>query len=536
MRASLAIAAAATIVLGLAARAQDMPPVPAFLDETASAGLSHVFGGDWEFIVGGGAAAFDCSGDLKPEIFLAGGVNSARLWRNDSPTGGALRMTAIPDSGLELTQVVGAYPLDIDSDGLTDLVVLRVGENQLMRGLGDCRFAPANAAWGFDGGDAWSTAFSAMWEAGQTWPTLAIGNYIDRHQDMFPWGSCTDNWLSRPAGQGFAAPLPLLPSFCALSMLFTDWDRSGTPDLRVSNDREYYKGGQEQLWRMEPGAAPVLWTEAEGWAQLRIWGMGIASTDLNDDGYPEYFLTSMADNKLQSLTDLPPSGPPRPGFADIAYQLGAIAQRPYVGGDVHPSTAWHAQFGDTNNDGRADLFIAKGNVSDMPDFAIRDPDNLLLQRPDGSFAEAGDLAGLADMRSGRGAMLADFNLDGWLDLVVVNRNDAAALYRNTGAVGGHWWQVRLAQTGANRDGIGAWVELRQGMRTQRIEVTSGGGHASGGLGWLHFGLGALAGAADLPQARVIWPDGVATDWADISPDGLAIWSRQDGLSEWAPPE
>jgi len=519
----------------LAARAQDMPAVPVLVDQTARAGLAHVFGGDYDYIVGGGVAVFDCSGDLRPDIFLAGGANLAAMWRNDSPTGGALRMTLLPATGLEQTGVVGAYPLDIDSDAITDLVLLRVGQNRLMRGLGDCRFADANAQWGFDGGDAWSTAFAAKWEAGVAWPTLAIGNYIDLAEDLFPWGSCTDNWLHRGDVAGFAPPLPLLPSHCALSTLFTDWDRSGSPDLRVSNDREYYRGGQEQLWRIDPGAAPEPWTEAEGWAPLRIWGMGIASADLNDDGYPEYFLTSMADNKLQSLAQVPPTGPPRPDFADIAFRLGAIAQRPYSGGDVHPSTAWHAQFGDVNNDGRADLFIAKGNVSEMPDFALLDPDNLLLQRPDGSFAEAGDLAGIADMRAGRGAMLADFNLDGWLDLVVVNRNDPVAIYRNGGMATGHWWQVRLQQTGVNRDAIGAWIELRLGARTRHVEVAAGGGHASGFLGWMHVGLGDLGEMAAPPQARVIWPDGTATDWTAITPDSFTIWTRGADPQIWTSP-
>ena len=61
--------------------------------------------------------------------------------------------------------------------------------------------------------------------------------------------------------RSFAAPLALKPSFCALSMLFTDWNKSGTPALRVSNDREYYEGGQEQLWHVEPGKAPALYTD-----------------------------------------------------------------------------------------------------------------------------------------------------------------------------------------------------------------------------------------------------------------------------------
>jgi hypothetical protein len=206
-----------------------------------------------------------------------------------------------------------------------------------MRGKGGCQFERANEAWNFAGGDAWNTAFAATWEKGNTWPTLAIGSYVDRKEEMFPWGTCTPNLLFRPenaSADKFGAPLALKPSFCPLSMMFTDWNRSGTPSLRVSNDREYYKGGQEQMWKVEPGKAPELYTQKEGWRYLRIWGMGIASYDLNFDTYPDYFLTSMADNKLQMLAEVPKDGKPKPGYADVAFKKGATAHRPYTGGDL----------------------------------------------------------------------------------------------------------------------------------------------------------------------------------------------------------
>ena len=93
--------------------------------------------------------------------------------------------------------VVGAYPVDIDGDGLIDLAVLRYGENVLLRGLGDCRFERANEAWGFDGGDAWTTAFSAKWEGSATLPTLAFGNYLDMSHGQ-QHATCADNELVRP--------------------------------------------------------------------------------------------------------------------------------------------------------------------------------------------------------------------------------------------------------------------------------------------------------------------------------------------------
>ena len=490
------------------------PAIPHFVDETASSGLASVYKGEWQYMVGGGVSTFDCNGDGLPEMVLAGGENPASLWINHSTTSLKFdRQTA----GVELTAVTGTYPIDVDSDGITDLVMLRVGENVVLRGLGQCTFERANEAWGFDGGDAWSTAFAATWEKGQDWPTLAIGNYIDRTQDAFPWGTCTPNWLHRPeaapdGGRKFAAPLPLTPSFCSLSMLFTDWNRSGTPSLRVSNDREYYKGGTEQLWHLDPGATPKPYTGEEGWKPLKIWGMGIASSDVNGDGLPDYFLTSMADSKLQVVA----VGPDKATFKDIAFALHAIAQRPYVGDDLRPSTGWHAEFEDVNNDGRQDIFVAKGNVSEMPDFAAKDPNNLMLGQTDGTFAEVGDKAGVASMKVARGAAVVDLNDDGQLDLVVVNRHEGAELWRNSGEGLGHWVQIALHQDGANRDGIGAWIELRTGDKVQTREITSGGGHASGQLGWWHFGLG----AADKAEVRVIWPDGSTGDWAPVAADGF----------------
>lgn len=512
--------------------AETTVPVPKFVEETASAGIASTYTGDWEYIVGGGVAAFDCNADGRSDMLLAGGSSPATFYVNQSPVGGALKFSP-QISGLEVDKVAGAYPVDINSDGITDLVLLRVGENRVMRGLGNCQFAQANADWGFDGGDGWSTAFAATFELGAQWPTIAIGNYINRAEESFPWGSCTDNWLHRPnaAGTGFAPPLALKPSHCALSMLFTDWNNSGTPALRISNDREYYKGGAEQLWHMKPGVDPVLYTDKEGWARLRIWGMGIGTADLNVDGFPEYFLTSMADNKLQSLAVVSPDQPVKPGFADIAFAKGVTAHRPYTGGELKPSTGWHAQFEDVNNDGLADLFVAKGNVWAMPDFAMADPNNLLLQNAEGKFEEAGDLAGVASMQTSRGAALADFNLDGLLDLVVVNRGTPAQLWRNTGTgASAHWLAFRVSQPAVNRDAIGAWVELRVGEKLMRHEIFAGGGHVSGQSGWVHFGLGDAVAA----QVRVIWPDKTASDWQDVQADAFYDAARDQPMQVWVP--
>ena len=516
---------------GPALAASPEPLVPRFVEETAQSGIETAYAGEWQYMVGGGLASFDCDANGFPDVLVAGGAAPAGFYVNRSTVGGPLRFEKT-ESGLELDAVTGAYPLDVDADGNTDLVLLRVGENVVMRGLGGCRFERANEAWGFDGGDAWSTAFAATWERDNAWPTLAVGNYVDRKEEAFPWGSCTANWLHRPQAteRRFAPPVPLTPSFCALSMLFTDWNRSGVPSLRVSNDREYYKGGQEQMWHVEPGAQPKLYTPEEGWKFLRIWGMGIAGYDLDSNGYPEYFLTSMADNKLQKLAEVPETKAPVPSYADVAYAAGVTAHRPYTGGDWHPSTAWHPQFEDVNNDGRVDLFVAKGNVAEMPDFAMKDPNNLLLQQDDGKFVEAGDKAGIADFANSRGAAVADFNLDGLVDLVVVNRWERPHVWRNATPDAGNFVALRLDQQGGNREAVGAWVEVRCGDDVMRRELTVGGGHVSGHSGWMHFG------AHDFPEIdlRVVWPDGSSGDWQRVLANAFYVVKPGAAPEPWSP--
>ena len=516
------------------ALAADAPVVPAFVEETKSSGIGSTYTGEWQYMVGGGAAAFDCNGDGFEDVLIAGGEKSATFYVNTSSRGGALSFRT-HQSGLEVDAMTGAYPLDVDGDGIMDVVVLRVGENIVMKGKGDCSFARANADWGFDGGDGWSTAYAATWEKGNDWPTIAIGNYIDRNQELEPWGSCTPNVLQRPkaGAMGFAPAVELTPSFCPLSMLFTDWNNSGFADLRMANDREYYEGGQEQMWRMRPGQPPTLYTKADGWAYLRIWGMGIAGYDLDGDGFQEYAITSMADNKLQTLKAPPKDGSaPKPTFKDIGWPKGVTAHRPFTGDDLRPSTAWHIDFQDVNNDGLADLFIAKGNVSEMPDFAMKDPNNLLVQGHDGTFIEMADKAGVASTESARGGVLADFNLDGLVDMLVVNRNSPWQIWRNVTPGAGNWLQVRLSQPGANVNAIGAMVEVTTELGRQTREVVSGGGHVSGQSGWVHFGIG----GAKTAQVRVRWP---GEDWGKpyaLDANQFAILGKTTAAATpWQPP-
>ncbi|MBO6676718.1 MAG: CRTAC1 family protein [Rhizobiales bacterium] len=497
MRRSMTAGLSVAVVLSSAATASAHPRFePRPIDR-------HVYGGGWEHFVGGGLAAFDCNGDNLPELYAAGGENPAQLYLNTSATGRQLSFNKQTPQALALTGVIGAYPLDIDGDGLLDLAILRVGENLLMRGMGDCAFARFEGL-NFDGGDSWTTAFSATWETGESLPTLAFGNYVDRTNPDGPFEACDANVLLRPNGDHYQSPTLLTPGYCALSMLFSDWGRQGRADLRISNDRHYYvRGGEEQMWAMD--ASPRLYGPQDGWQSHQLWGMGIATRDLDGDGLSEVYLTSMGDQRLQLIE--PDASAPT--FKDAPFESGATAHRPYTGGDGRPSTGWHAVFGDVQNDGLADLFVAKGNVEQMPGSAMDDPNNMLLGQDGGvRFEEVGLEAGIASLHRSRGAVLMDLNLDGREDLAVVNRGAPMELYENVTPETGAWLQVELRQEGINTRAVGAFVEVRSDDRLWTQEVTVGGGHAGGITGALHFGVGQV----EQVEVRVHWPDGTSGEW------------------------
>lgn len=487
----------------------------AFLSRSDAIGVEQIYQGGWNHFVGGGVAVFDCNDDHMPDFYAAGGGGASRLFVNRSDQGGLLSFEIV--ATLSLDEVIGAYPLDIDSDSNLDLVILRDGSNTVLKGFGGCQFEPAPSEWNFEGGDEWTTSFTATFENGEVWPTLAFGNYVDEKNPDGPFEACDRNYLIRPNGRSFGERVPLEPGYCALSMLFSDWQRNGQVDLRISNDRQYYVfNGREQMWRMNPLSE---YDEADGWPEMKLWGMGIASRDITGDGLPEVMLTSMGDQMLQiNIGD---------GRMETApYSIGTFSTTPFIGDDGRPSTGWHAEFGDVNNDSLDDLFIAKGNVDQMPSNAIHDPNNLMIQQSDGTFREMADVAGIATTERSRGASVVDLNMDGKLDLIVVNRRAPIEIWQNVSTGVGNWFAVDLRQKGANTRAIGAFVEAR--LLDGRIltqEITLGGGHASGESGSLHFGVG----KNDYIDLRITWPDGEVSDWQRLDVNAVYEIARGENI-------
>ncbi|MFM9136811.1 MAG: FG-GAP repeat domain-containing protein, partial [Actinomycetota bacterium] len=155
--ASAAIFVAAFAIIGMSVfRGEPAPTFPRFHEEAAQAGVAHVYDGEFEHFVGGGVASLDCNDDGFPELYFAGGSREAALYANRSTLGGALSFERLASPITDLTAATGAYPLDVDGDGLLDLVVLRRGGNAILRGLGNCAFEDVTASLGLVPSDQWT--------------------------------------------------------------------------------------------------------------------------------------------------------------------------------------------------------------------------------------------------------------------------------------------------------------------------------------------------------------------------------------------
>ena len=56
--------------------------VPTYIEDTATAGITSAYQGEWQYMVGGGVAAFDCNDDGFPDVALAGGEGVSTLYVN----------------------------------------------------------------------------------------------------------------------------------------------------------------------------------------------------------------------------------------------------------------------------------------------------------------------------------------------------------------------------------------------------------------------------------------------------------------------
>jgi hypothetical protein len=283
---------------------------------------------------------------------------------------------------------------------------------------------------------------------------------------------------------------------------FVDYDNDGNMDVAFTGE-----GTSEALYHNRGDGTWVDVTTNAGLKKLQPC-QGIAWGDYNNDGLVDLFVargslggSSVSNTLYRNNGD--------GTFTDVTSQANLHAIANY----------WGAAWGDYDNDGYLDLFVAcsGGTTVGTPGNA-----NLLYHNNgDGTFTNVASQEGVELEDGGqsthRSCAWADYNNDGFLDLLIKDGCGPEGgqtgynlglhrLFKNKGN-SNHFVEVKLRGVQSNRDGIGARVTVSYGTQNRIAFRENNGG--SGGEFWsqsnqpLHFGIG----SATTATVKVEWPSG-----------------------------
>ncbi len=280
-----------------------------------------------------------------------------------------------------------------------------------------------------------------------------------------------------------------------LSVGAADYDNDGWPDLFVANDGlEAYLYHNEQGKSFKEIAVPSGMAYSAGGHLMAA--MCISLGDYDNDGWLDLYISD-----FQGSSDHVWHGDGKGNFDEVSDELGITAP-------THNVLSFGGGFLDYDNDGWLDLFIANGHVypeieQASPGTHYKQVSSLFHNEYGKKFSEVGALAGIATQapHAGRGVVFADFDNDGFTDILVANNGDPPLLLRNSGNAN-HFLNLKLIGVKSNRDAIGARVRVTSGGISQIREIIGGGSYLSQNDLRANFGLG---NARKVEMVEIKWP-------------------------------
>lgn len=476
--------------------------------------------------MGGGVAIFDYDNDGRLDLFFINSGNTAvpglfgrneatywnRLYRQ-TRTGAFEDVTVAAglDRGPNLYGM-GVATGDVDNDGFLDLVLTGYGGAVVLyRNDGKGKFSvdgkfPAVTGWTVSAGffdydnDGWLDLFVTRYLDWQMSKNILCGTPFQAYcqPNKFP---AVTNVLLHNEGRGVFRDVSAAAGLTAkagkaLGLCFEDFDLDGNTDVFVAND-----GMEQYLFRNEGrGRFAEMGLEAGvafGDDGKPFAGMGVACADYDNDGRPDIAVTNLA---LERFALFRNTGA---GIFDYASTATGLA------GQSARSSGWGAAFGDWDNDGRKDLFVAQSHVLDNVDrihAGLRYQETAAIYWSRRGKFERIDVGAA---RAWRGAAFGDLNEDGALDAVLTELGGRPVIHWGKPAKGQHWLLLRLKGK-ENRFGIGARVRAGQ----IHGYASTAGSYLSASDARVHLGLGERT-QVDL---EVVWPKGKRQVLKDVRVD------------------
>ncbi|MFY9728047.1 MAG: CRTAC1 family protein [Bryobacteraceae bacterium] len=444
-----------------------------FTDVTEKAGLTRT---GWA----SGVTVGDYNNDGFEDIFITGWGHNV-LYRNN---GDGTFTDVTREAGLWSDEVrwgTGCSFLDYDRDGHLDLFVSRYLKF-------DPKVIPAA------GHDANCNFKGIQINCGPK------GLPHDAHSLYHNNGDGTFTEVSRQAG------ILKAEAGYGLTVLTGDFNDDGWPDIYVACDSTpslLYINNHDGTFT-ENGLALGVALNEDGQEQA---GMGLGVGDFNLDGRLDILKTHFTED-----TPALYANEGRLGFSDVTMQSGLGVETRYV--------SWGAGIVDLDNDGYPDLFWVTGSVypevgKKLKQYPDRTPRVLFRNLSNGRFEELMDEAGpgVTAAHCSRGCAFGDFDNDGDIDIVIVNKNEPPSLLRNDVTGDNRWITFKLNGVKSNRSAIGARVVVAYNGHRQAQEVLAQSSFLSVNDKRLHFGLG----KADKVSVEVRWPSGLRQQF-----DGVAV--------------
>ena len=291
---------------------------------------------------------------------------------------------------------------------------------------------------------------------------------------------------------------------------FVDYDNDGFMDVAFSGN-----GVSEALYHNNGNGTFTDVTLASGLTP-RGNALGIAWGDYDNDGLLDLYISRGKQNGMGVLTNTLYHNDGDGTFTDVTSQAKV---------DDNTNT-WAAVWGDYDNDGFIDLFVARPGMHAL---GVDNANILYHNNKDGTFTDVAAQEGVAledDLltSSHKCAAWGDYNGDGFLDLAVkdgIGPNLATGdayigrhfLLKNNGN-SNHYIKVNLHGVQSNRQGLGARVTVTYtgGLAFRENNGGGGGEYASQGAGPLHFGIG----TASTATIKVNWPSGTVDTISGVS--------------------
>ncbi len=489
-------------------------PLSRFVDVAPAAGLDVT-------ALSGGVAMEDFTGDGLLDLMVSSWLLSDPL-RFFVNLGDGTFAERTREAGLEgLNGGLNLVHADYDNDGFADLLVLRGAwlgaaghyPNSLLRNRGDGTFEDVTEAVGLLDFHPTQTAGWADFD-GDGRLDLFVGNEST-------WGEDHPCQLFQQQPNGtfleVAAEVGLAVGGMVKGVAWGDYDNDLRPDLYISR-----LGSENMLLHNGGPTADGGWSFREVTATAGVgeprhsfptWFFDYDNDgwlDLFVSGYPESYLTAGVEAVVADHLGLPTSAA-RPrlyrntgegSFEEVSAEAGVDGVFFTMG----------SNFGDLDNDGWLDLYLATG----APDYRALMANRMLRNDRGRRFQDVTTVGGFGHLQKGHAVAFGDLDNDGDQDVYAVMGGAYPgdvypnALFENPGG-GGNWVTLRLEGlgpgAGSNRSAIGARIAVvvasGDGERTIHATVGTGGSFGSASL-QQEIGLGV---AKTIRRLEVVWPSG-----------------------------